>query len=94
MEILAILIIAGIVIIAEQQIFLRLVLKNVTYTVRFSQNEAMEGDTFEIVEEIINDKGLPVPWVKPEIWSRSAKFFGFASISTPWMKWVPISGRP
>ena len=36
----------------------------------------------------------PVPCVSPEIWSRSVKFFGCASMSTPRMKRVPISGKP
>ena len=67
MEIIAILIIVGIALVVEQQIFVRLVLKNVTYTARFSTSEAMEGETLEIIEEIVNDKGLPVPWVKTEL---------------------------
>ncbi len=97
MEILAILILAGIVIIAEQQIFLRLVLKNVTYTVRFSKTEAMEGDTFEIVEEIINDKRLPVPWVKTELnTSRWLEFAGTQAARGSDTRFVPsvFSLRP
>ena len=76
MEILAILLIAAIAIIVEQQIFVRLVLKNVTYTARFSTSEAMEGDTVEIIEEIVNDKRLPVPWVKTEL--STSRWLGFA----------------
>ena len=97
LEIIAILIIAGVVIILEQQIFLRLVLKNVTYTVRFSKSEAMEGDTVEIVEEIINDKRLPVPWVKTELnTSRWLEFSGTQAARGSDTRFVPsvFSLRP
>ena len=67
MEIIAILLIAGAAIILERVIFARYVLRDLTYTVHFSTSEAMEGDTVEIVEEIVNNKRLPVPWVKTEL---------------------------
>lgn len=97
MEILAILIIAGIAIIVEHQVFLRLVLKNVTYSVRFSTDEAMEGETFEIIEEIINDKRLPVPWVKTELsTSRWLEFAGTQASRASDTRFVPsvFSLRP
>ena len=97
MEILAILLLAGIAIFAEQQIFLRLVLKNVTYTAHFSVSEAMEGDTIEIIEEIVNDKRLPVPWVKTELsTSRWLEFAGTQASRASDTRFVPsvFSLRP
>lgn len=97
MEIIAILVIAGIAIIIEHQIFLRLVLKNVTYTVRFSKSEAVEGETIEIVEEIVNDKRLPVPWVKTELsTSRWLEFAGTQAARASDTRFVPsvFSLRP
>ncbi len=55
--------------------------------------------TLEMVQVpvVIRSLALPtqtsVPWERPEIWSRSEKFLGFASISIPRTKLVPISGR-
>ena len=97
MEMLAILVIVAILLFAEHQIFLRLVLKNVTYTVRFSTSEAIEGETFEIVEEIVNDKGLPVPWVKTELsTSRWLEFAGTQAARASDTRFVPsvFSLRP
>ena len=97
MDIIVILILAGIAIIAEHQLFLRRVLRNVTYTVRFSTPEAMEGDTVEIVEEIVNDKYLPVPWVKTELnTSRWLEFSGSQAARASDTRFVPsvFSLRP
>ena len=90
MEILAILIIVGVVIVVERHIFMKLVLRNLTYTVRFSTSEAMEGDTFEIIEEIVNDKRLPVPWVKTELCtSRWLEFAGTQASRASDTRFVP-----
>ena len=97
MEIIAILIIVGIALVVEQQIFVRLVLKNVTYTARFSTSEAMEGETLEIIEEIVNDKALPVPWVKTELsTSRWLEFAGTQAARASDTRFVPsvFSLRP
>ncbi len=97
MEIIAILLIAAAVILAEQILFRRLVLRQLTYTVRFSTSEAMEGDTFEIVEEIVNDKRLPVPWVKTELsTSRWLEFAGSTAARGSDTRFVPsvFSLRP
>lgn len=97
MEMLAILVIVGIALVAERHLFMRLVLKNVTYTVRFSTDEAFEGDTVEIVEEIINDKRFPVPWVKTELsTSRWLEFSGTSAARASDTRFVPsvFSLRP
>ena len=78
-------------------VILRLVLKNVTYTARFSTSEAMEGETIEIIEEIVNDKGLPVPWVKTELsTSRWLEFAGTQAARASDTRFVPsvFSLRP
>ena len=90
MEIIAVLLLAGIFIIAEQAVFRKNVLKNVTYTARFSVNEAMEGDEIEIVEEIENNKWLPVPWVKTELsTSRWLEFSGSSAARASDARFVP-----
>lgn len=97
MEIIAILLIAGAVIILERVIFSRYVLKDLTYTVHFSTSEAMEGDTVEIVEEIVNNKRLPVPWVKTELsTSRWLEFAGTQAARASDTRFVPsvFSLRP
>lgn len=97
MEIIAILLIVGAAIVVERHIFMKLVLRDLTYTVRFSTDEAMEGDTFEIIEEIINDKRLPVPWVKTELsTSRWLEFAGTQASRASDTRFVPsvFSLRP
>jgi len=97
MEIIAILLIAGAAIILERVIFARYVLRDLTYTVHFSTSEAMEGDTVEIVEEIVNNKRLPVPWVKTELsTSRWLEFAGTQAARASDTRFVPsvFSLRP
>lgn len=60
MELIAILLIVGAVVFAEQLLYRKTVLKNVEYTVAFNTDEAFEGETIEIVEEVANNKWLPV----------------------------------
>ena len=56
--------------------------------------------TFEIVHvpSLIRSCALPfqtsVPWDRPEIWIRSPKLLGWASMSIPRTKFVPSSGIP
>ncbi len=80
MEMIAILLIIGLAIIVEQRIFVRFLMKGLTYSVHFSTSEAIEGETVEIVEEIVNDKRLPVPWVKTEL--NTSRWLEFAGSST------------
>ncbi len=97
MEIIAVLIIIALLVVIEQIIFRKYALKGVSYTVKFSCEEAFEGDTFEIVEEIVNDKGLPVPWIKTEIsTSRWLMFTGSSAARGSDARFVPsvFSMRP
>lgn len=97
MELLAVLIIVAVILIIEQLIFRKFLLRGVSYSVRFSVHEAMEGETIEIIEEVINDKKLPVPWLKTEICtSRWLKFSGSSSVGAGEERFVPsiFSLRP
>ncbi len=90
MELIAILIIVGAVVFGEQLLYRKLVLKGVEYKVDFSVTEAFEGDTIEIVEEVINNKWLPVPWLKTELsTSRWLEFTGSAAARGSDARFVP-----
>ncbi|MBQ8614360.1 MAG: DUF58 domain-containing protein [Ruminiclostridium sp.] len=90
MELIAILIIVGAVVFGEQLLYRKLVLKNVEYRVDFNVTEAFEGDTIEIVEEITNNKWLPVPWLKTELsTSRWLEFTGSAAARGSDARFVP-----
>ncbi len=90
MELIAILIIVAVVVILEQFIYRKMVLKNVEYTVNFNVTEAFEGDTIEIVEEVSNNKWLPVPWLKTELsTSRWLEFTGSAAARGSDARFVP-----
>lgn len=90
MEIIVILIIVGALAFLEQLLYRRLALKDLVYTVRFSTDEAFEGDTIEIVEEIENRKWLPLPWVKTELsTSRWLEFTGSKAARASDARFVP-----
>lgn len=90
MELIAILIIVGAVVFGEQLLYRKMALKGVEYTVDFNVTEAFEGDTIEIVEEISNNKWLPVPWLKTELsTSRWLEFTGSAAARGSDARFVP-----
>lgn len=90
MEIIVILIIVGALAFLEQLLYRRFALKNLVYTVRFNTDEAFEGDTVEIVEEIENRKWLPLPWVKTELsTSRWLEFTGSKAARASDARFVP-----
>lgn len=90
MEIIAILILVAVLLVAEQLVFRKYVLRGVTYSVRFSVSEATEGEVIEIVEEIENNKALPVPWIKTEICtSRWLMFTGSSAARGSDARFVP-----
>ncbi|MBQ8921398.1 MAG: DUF58 domain-containing protein [Oscillospiraceae bacterium] len=49
--------------------------RNVSYSLRFSQDEATEGDTVILTETLCSRKLLPLPWVKVELTTDSALEF-------------------
>lgn len=90
MELIVILLIVGALAAAEWFIYGRFSLKNIEYSVRFNTDEAFEGDTIEIVEEITNRKWLPIPWVKTELsTSRWLEFIGSKAARASDARFVP-----
>ncbi len=67
MELVVMALIVAAVLTAQYFLYSRLGLKNLLYTLTVSTPEAFEGDEIEIVEEIENDKLLPLPWIRTEI---------------------------
>ena len=64
--------------------------KNLEYSCTLSTNECYEGDEIELVEEIVNKKWLPLPWLKAEITtSRWLSFAGAQSGVTDSTRFVP-----
>lgn len=77
MELIAMAVILAAALAAQYLIYSRLGLKNVDYTISLDRTEAFEGEEFQLVEEITNNKRLPLPWVRTEICcSRWLSFFG------------------
>ncbi len=90
MELIAILLIVAVLLFGERLLFRKLVLRHVEYSVRFSAAEAFEGETIEIVEEVVNRKWLPVPWLKTELsTSRWLEFSGSAAARASDARFVP-----
>lgn len=50
--------------------------RNLSYRCYFSTPEAYEGDEIELVEEIVNRKLLPVPWLRSDF--TASKYLDFA----------------
>ena len=62
----------------QNMIFLRRGLINIAYKRRFSSSFAYVGENINMVEEISNNKVLPVPWLKIE--SRMPKALSFGEL--------------
>ena len=79
-NVMEMIVMAGIVaavLVAQYLIYKNLGLKNVTYKLTISRNEAFENDEIEVIEEIENNKWLPLPWMRSEIsCSRWLSFYG------------------
>lgn len=52
-------------------------LKNIRYDRYFSRERIFSGDSVELVEELVNDKLVPVPWARVE--SRVSPYLRFGS---------------
>lgn len=76
MEVLALAVIAGIIILLQTSLFKWTALRKVDYKCYFSVKEAHEGDEIYLIETIYNKKLLPIPWLKVEI--NSSKWLEFA----------------
>lgn len=90
MEILIILILTGVLWRLQSFVYRRYGLKHVEYNSYLSATEAYEGDEIELVEEIVNRKALPLPWLKSEITtSKWLSFAGSQSAVTDQTRFVP-----
>lgn len=67
MEVVVIAVICFLTAFIEMTVYKKLAMKGITYSLTISTAEAAEGDEIEIIEQITNGKGLPVPWLKAEI---------------------------
>ena len=71
---------------AQSFVFSRFNFKLLKYTRTFSKRSVYEGETVEMVEQIVNRKLLPVPWLRvesrisPDLRRRSAKYPRTSSI--------------
>ncbi|MFA9557056.1 DUF58 domain-containing protein [Evansella sp. AB-rgal1] len=68
------------IILFQRTIFDKLALRNIKYTRYFSQEAVFEGETVEMIEEIVNQKVLPVPWLRLE--SKFSSHLQFKQQST------------
>ncbi len=74
----------------QNQLYKHYAFKNLTYSCTLSTNECFEGDEIELIEEIVNKKWLPLPWLKAEITtSRWLSFAGAQSGVTGNTRFVP-----
>ncbi|MBP7343925.1 MAG: DUF58 domain-containing protein [Clostridia bacterium] len=80
MELILIVISLVIFFAAEIMFFKFFVLRNIEYSLRFSQDEAYEGDDIFIDEIINNNKNVFVPWLKADI--HASKWLQFANTSS------------
>ncbi len=77
MELIVMAGIVAVVLIAQYLVYKNIGLKNVTYKLTLSKSEAFENEEIELIEEIENNKALPLPWVRSEIsCSRWLAFYG------------------
>lgn len=53
---------------------------NLTYNCHFKQSESIQGDKITFIEEISNDKYLPIPWLKAEL--TTSKYLMFSEKSS------------
>src|SRR5690625_2401896 len=69
------------VIFIQSRIFRKRGLKNIEYHRFFSRNSCVEGETIEMIDEVINRKLLPIPWLRIE--SRLSEHLKFQNEQYP-----------
>lgn len=90
MELIVILALLGGMALLQNWVYRRQAFTGLSYTCRFSQTEVTEGDEIQLIEEISNNKFLPLPWFKAEITtSRFLEFAGSQSLVTEDTRFVP-----
>ncbi|MCI8600997.1 MAG: DUF58 domain-containing protein [Oscillospiraceae bacterium] len=98
MEFLAVALVIFLVFALQNYIYKRYAFQNLEYHCRFSVPQACEGDEIELIEEILNKKRLPLPWLKAEITTSCwLDFAGAQSVVTDQTRFVPsffmVKGR-
>ena len=90
MEFLAIVLILLAVIAAEKYVYQKYAFSRLEYHCRFSAAEVFEGDEITLIEEVSNNKLLPLPWLKAELTtSKWLDFAGSQSLVTEETRFVP-----
>lgn len=90
MEFIALLVLILGVVLLQNHVFKKYTFKNLEYRCYFNTDEAQEGNEVQLVEEIINRKWLPVPWLKSELTvSKWLELAGAQSIITDKSRFVP-----
>ena len=77
MNIVWILLVAGVLLVTQSAFFALTSLRRIQYTRRFSRQTAYEGEEVELIEVIRNAKPSPVPWLRVE--SRISPHLRFGS---------------
>lgn len=80
MEIISFVIILVFILSIQKYIFLKFSLQDLEYSCRFSVTEANEGDEILLIETLSNNKLLPLPWLKVEIFT--SKWLSFAETNS------------
>ncbi|MCQ2465333.1 MAG: DUF58 domain-containing protein [Oscillospiraceae bacterium] len=89
MEMLAVALLTGILVIIFSAVYRNQILKGVEYTCSFSRDEVYEGDEIEFTEVISNRKLFAVPWMKSELTVPAAlEFSELSSVVTGKTRWV------
>ncbi len=90
MEFVAIAVVVVGLFLLQNKLYKTYAFRNLEYSCTLSTNECYEGDEIELVEEIVNKKWLPLPWLKAEITtSRWLSFAGAQSGVTDQTRFVP-----
>lgn len=90
MEVVAVFIILILIILAQVLLFSKNMFKNFLYTCKFSRAEVFEGESIEMVETVLNGKGLPIPSLRAEITaSRFLDFYDTDSLVNEEVRFVP-----
>lgn len=90
MEFLGLLVIIGLIMYIQSQVYTKSAFKQLTYECHFSHKEACEGDDILLIETLSNKKWLPIPWLKAEL--NTTKWLEFAdsqSVVTDKTRFVP-----
>ncbi len=67
MELIAVILVLLAVLFGEIRLYQKNGLSGLSYRCLFSENEVTEGESVQFTEELVNDKSLPVPWLKAEL---------------------------